>query len=143
MAEQSSADWTSTRDRETPGWAVGGTVFAAVMMIIIGVFQVLAGVTAVVKDKFFASTPNYLINWNVTGWGWVHIGIGVVVLLAGWFLLSGSVWARAVGIAMVSLSAIGNFLFIPYYPFWSILIIALDVFVIWSLASYGRRTVTY
>ncbi len=139
MAEQSSVDLTSARGRQAPGWAVGGTVFAAVMMIIIGVFHVIAGLTGVIKDRFYVTTPNYLISFDLTGWGWVHIGIGAVVALAGLFLLSGSVWARAVGIVVVGLSAIGNFLFIPYYPFWSLLIIALDVFVIWSLAAYGRR----
>jgi hypothetical protein len=65
--------------------------------------------------------------------------VGVIVALAGWGLLSGQTWARVVGITVAAISATTNFLFIPYYPFWSILIIALDVFVIWALAAHGRE----
>ena len=121
------------------GWTVGFVVFAAVMMMIIGVFHVIAGVTAIVKDKFYATTPNYILTFDVTGWGWIHLALGAVLILAGFFVLRGNILARIVGITVAGLSAIGNFLFIPYYPFWSLLMIALDVFVIWALATYGRR----
>jgi hypothetical protein len=147
MAQQTSTDWARGQvdrgDREVSGWAVGGTVFAAVILVITGCFHIIAGLTAVIKDKFFATTPNYLLTFDVSGWGWIHLAAGALLVLAGVFVLRGSVLARAVGIALAALSAIANFLFLPYYPFWSILMIALDVFVIWSLASYGRRSVTY
>jgi hypothetical protein len=126
-------------ERAPSGWAVGGAVFAATMMIMIGIFQALAGLEAIFKDQFFVATRNYLYKVDVTTWGWIHLVVGVIVLLAGFSVLSGRVWARAVGIVMAVLSAVANFLFIPYYPFWSLLIIALDVFVIWALASYGRE----
>lgn len=147
MAQQTSTDWARGQvgrgDREVSGWAVGGTVFAAVILIMTGVFHVIAGLTAVIKDKFFVSTPNYLLTFDVSRWGWIHLAAGGLLLLAGVFVLRGNVLARAVGIALAALSAIANFLFIPYYPFWAILMIGLDVFVIWALASYGRRAVTY
>jgi hypothetical protein len=64
--------------------------------------------------------------------------VGLVVAFAGWGLLSGRTWARVVGITLAVLSAIANFLFLPYYPFWALTVIALDVFVIWALAAHGR-----
>ncbi len=125
--------------REVSGWAVGGAVFAAVLMMITGLFHVFAGLTAIIKDQFFVSTPNYLLTFDVTWWGWIHLGLGALLLVAGYFVLRGNVWARAFGILIASLSAIGNFLFIPHYPFWSLLMIGIDVFVIWALATYGSR----
>jgi hypothetical protein len=140
MAEQTSADWARGQgDRQVSSWAVGGAIFAAVIMMIVGVFHVIAGLTAVIKDKFFVVTPNYLLTFNVSGWGWIHLIMGGVLVIAGFFVLSGRLWARAIGILVAALSAIANFLFIPYYPFWALLMIGLDVFVIWSLATYGRR----
>jgi hypothetical protein len=122
-----------------PGWAAGVIVFAAVLMIMTGVFQALAGLVAIFENEFYVVARNYLYEIDVTAWGWIHLVIGVVLALAGFSVLSGATWARAVGIALAVLSAIANFLFIPYYPFWSLLIIALDVFVIWALAVYGGR----
>jgi hypothetical protein len=146
MAQQTSTDFgrsqTDRGGREVSSWAIGGTIFAAVIMIVTGAFHVIAGLTAIIKDKFFVTTPNYLLTFDVSGWGWIHLAIGALLLLAGVFVLRGNLLARAVGIAIAAISAIANFLFIPYYPFWSLLMIALDVFVIWALASYGRRSVS-
>lgn len=126
--------------REVTGNGWGLVVFAGVMMILLGVFHALEGLTAILKDKFFVFTPNnYLISVDVTSWGWIHLIGGAVVAVAGFFVFSGAVWARAIGIILAVLSAIANFLFIPYYPFWSLLMIALDVFVIWALARQGRE----
>lgn len=123
----------------TSGWAVGFVVFAAVMMMIIGAFQVIAGVAAIFEDDFFVVGPNYLYDVDVTAWGWIHLILGVIMFCAGLGVMSGAAWARVVGITLASLSAIANFFFIPYYPLWSILVIALDVAVIWALSVYGRR----
>jgi hypothetical protein len=99
---------------------------------------VLLGIAAIARGSFFVKAPNYLYNVNITTWGWIHLGIGVLMALTGFFLFSGATWARAVGIALAVLSAIANFFFLPYYPIWSIVIIALDVFVIWALATVRR-----
>jgi hypothetical protein len=144
MAQRTSTDFGRAQvdrggDREVSGWAVGGAVFAAVMMMIAGAFQVIAGLTAVIKDQFFVRTPNYLLTFDVSGWGWIHLVFGALLIVAGAFVLRGNLLARVVAIGLVSLSAIANFLFLPYYPFWALLIIGIDVFVIWALASYGRR----
>jgi hypothetical protein len=127
-------------DREdVSGWAVGFTVFAAVMMIMVGVWQALAGLIAIFENEFYVPTRNYLFEFDVTAWGWIHLLVGAIVAFAGWGLLSGQTWARVVGITLAALSATANFLFIPYYPFWSILIIAVNILVIWALAAHGRQ----
>ena len=125
-----------TDGRDTSGWAVGFTLFAAIMMLMAGAWQALAGLVAIFENEFYVQTRSYLYEFDATTWGWIHLLIGLVVAFAGWGLLSGRTWARAAAIALALLSAIANFLFIPYYPFWSLLIIALDVFVIWALAVY-------
>ncbi len=116
----------------------GWVLFAAIMMIVLGIFGALEGLAAIVKSGFYHVPPNYYVNINAKGWGWIHLIIGVIVVLAGLALFQGSTWARVVGIIMASISAIANFLFIPFYPIWSLLIIAIDVFVIWALAAHGR-----
>ncbi len=123
------------------GVATGFIVFAGVMMIMAGGFQSVAGLAAVFKDDFYVSTPNYLLEFDTTAWGWLHLLMGVLVLLAGIAVLNGQVWGRTVGVILAVLSAMVNFAFIPYYPFWSMLIIAVDVFVIWALTAHGRDIV--
>jgi hypothetical protein len=125
--------------RDTSGMAVGFTVFAAIMMLMVGVFQALQGLIAIFENEFYVATRNYLFEFDATTWGWIHLVIGLLVAFAGWGLLSGQTWARVVGIALAALSATANFLFIPYYPFWSLLIITLNIFVIWALTAHGRE----
>jgi hypothetical protein len=140
MTEQSPSEYRSAgRAGEAPsGWAVGFILFAAIMMIMSGVFQAIAGLVAIFENEFYVATRNYLFQFDATSWGWIHLIVGLIVVFAGWGLLSGRTWARVVGITLAVLSAITNFLFIPYYPFWALLIITLDVFVIWAIAAHGR-----
>jgi hypothetical protein len=83
------------------------------------------------------ATRNYLFKFDATTWGWIHLVIGLIVAVAGFGLLSGRTWARAAAIILAVLSATANFLFIPYYPFWSLTIITLNIFVIWAVAAHG------
>jgi hypothetical protein len=115
---------------------------AAILMIMVGLFQVIMGLVGISTDEFYVATRSYLFQFDTTTWGWIHLVVGVVVGLAGLALLTGRIWARVVGIILAMLSAIANFLFIPYFPVWSLLIIALDVFVIWVLAVHGREVIT-
>jgi hypothetical protein len=124
-------------DRETSGTAVGFILFATIMMIMVGVFQAIAGLVAIFENEFYVATRNYLFKFDATTWGWIHLIVGLIIVFAGWGLLSGRTWARVVGITLAVLSAIANFLFIPYYPFWALTIITLDVFVIWALTAHG------
>jgi hypothetical protein len=119
------------------GWAVGGITFAAVLMIMIGIFQAIAGLTAIFNDDFFLITENYTFDLDTTAWGWIHLILGVVVGLAGFSLLAGRVWAGIVALVLAVLSAVANFFFIPYYPWWSLLMIALACWVIWALTRPG------
>jgi hypothetical protein len=129
----------STHDQGPNAWAVGGVTFAAFMMMLVGVFQMIAGVVALFENEFYAVTPNYVFEFDVTTWGWIHLLLGAVVGLAGFGVLRGNLAARMLGIALAALSGVANFLFIPYYPFWSITIIAVDIFVIWALAAHGKE----
>jgi hypothetical protein len=127
---------TQSRSGAKSGWATGLALFAAVMMLMIGLFQSLQGLAAIVEDTFFVKTKNYVYQFDVTTWGWIHLAIGIVVAVAGWALLSGRLWARATAMVLAVLSALANFLFIPYYPLWSLLMIALSIAVIWALAVF-------
>jgi hypothetical protein len=129
---------TSSMSRRPSGAAVGFTMFAGVLMITIGIWHAIAGFAGIVEDQFYAVTPNYILEFDATTWGWIHLIAGIVVALAGFAIFSGAVWARAVGVILATLSLIANFAFIPFYPVWSIVIIALDVAVIWALTVHGR-----
>jgi hypothetical protein len=99
----------------------------------------LAGIAALAHDDVYVTTPEYIYSFDLTGWGWVQLLLGILVAGAGFAIVKGQTWARIVGITLVCLSLIANFLFIPYYPLWSLTIIALDVAVIWALATYRRE----
>jgi hypothetical protein len=139
MTEQVSPQYRSAAraEEEPSGAAVGFILFAAIMMIMAGVFQAISGLVAIFENEFYVATRNYLFQFDATTWGWIHLVLGVIVAFAGWGLLSGRTWARVVGITVALLSATANFLFIPYYPFWALTIITLDIFVIWAIAAHG------
>jgi hypothetical protein len=118
-------------------WAIGGITFAGSMMVLAGTFQALSGLAAIFDDQFFVVTQNYVFDLDVTAWGWVHLLIGVLLLFAAWGLFSGATWAGVTAIFLALLSAVANFFFIPYYPFWSLLLIGLAVWVIWALTRPG------
>jgi hypothetical protein len=139
MTDQATSQNRSAgREREASGWAVSFTLFAAIMMLMAGTFQALAGLVAIFQNEFYVATRNYLFQFDATTWGWIHLVVGLVVAFAGWGLLSGRTWARVVGITLALVSAIANFLFIPYYPFWALTVITLDIFVIWALTAHGH-----
>ena len=126
-------------EQETSGTAVGFILFAAIMMLMAGSFQALQGLIGIFENEFYVATRNYLFEFDATTWGWIHLLIGLLVAFAGWGLLSGRTWARVVAITVALLSAVANFLFIPYYPFWALTVITLDIFVIWAVAAHGRE----
>jgi hypothetical protein len=111
-----------------------GTAFAGAMLMIVGLYEFFQGLVAVVNgNQFFVTTPNYVFQFNATTWGWIHLVFGIVVAVAGLFIFTGNIVARGVGILLAGLQAVINFMWLPYYPLWSIIIIAIDVFIIWSL----------
>jgi hypothetical protein len=120
------------------GGAVVLTTFASVILMIAGVFQSLAGLTAIVNDELLLAGEDYLLKADTSAWGWVHLAIGIVLFLAGLGLLQGAVWARTIAVVLASLSAIANFLWLPIQPWWAIIMITLDIFIIWAVTSHGR-----
>jgi len=126
---------------EPSGWAIGWALFAAVVLITVGCFQVIAGISAIAEDDLIVKAPNYVFNLDVSQWGWIHLILGAILILSGLGIMSGNVVARTVGVFVAALSAIANFAFIPYYPVWSIAIIAIDIAVIWALTAHGRDVV--
>ena len=127
----------SPEERVSP-WATGLTLFAAAVMLVAGIWHALAGIAALFQDTIYVSAPEYVYTLDLTTWGWVHLLVGILVILAGVGVVGGQTWARAVGIVLACVSMIVNFVFVPHYPIWSMAIIALDVAVIWALASYRR-----
>jgi hypothetical protein len=122
---------------EVSGWAIGALSFAGAMMILVGIYQIIAGISAIANDSLFVKTPNYTYDLDVTAWGWIHLILGIVILLAGIALFSGQPWAGVTAMLLAILSAVANFFLIPYYPFWSLLVIALDIWILWALTRPG------
>lgn len=132
-----TTDRTTGQD-EYSGGAVGVTVFAAILMIMSGGFHALQGLVALVNDDFFLVGQEYVFEFDLTSWGWIHLLVGILVVFAGFALFQGAVWARTVAVVLASLSIVANFLWMPYYPLWSLTIIAFDLFVIWAVTVHGR-----
>jgi hypothetical protein len=124
-------------EQEVSGWALGAIAFAATMMTLIGVFQALAGLVAIFNDEFYVVARNYTFDLDVSAWGWIHLVLGIAIFATGLGLFARATWAGIVGIMLCMLSAIANFFFIPYYPIWSLVVIALDIWVIWALTRPG------
>ncbi len=109
--------------------------FAGIMLIIGGAFQVIEAIAALVNDEYILVLPNYVFSLDLTGWGVIHLLIGLILAAIGVFLLLGKGWARIAGIVVAGISALINFTWLPYAPLWAILLIGIDVLVIWALAS--------
>jgi hypothetical protein len=132
------SEYGSRRDTpEVSGWAFGGVTFAATMLILIGIFQAIAGLVAIFDDDFYVVAENYTFDLDVSAWGWIHLLLGIGLVVTGYFLFARRPWAGVVTIMLAAVSAVSNFFFIPYYPFWSILNIALAIWVIWALTRPG------
>ena len=137
-----SAQYGGRGGVEHPGW-LGWVLFAGVMMILLGSFQAIAGLVALLDDDFYLVSRNGLVvNVDYSTWGWVHLLLGILALIAGIGVMVGQTWARGVGIVLAVLSAIENMAFLPAYPIWSTIIIAVDVIVIYALTVYGREART-
>ena len=120
------------------GAAVGWTAFAGVMMILIGVWWIFAGLVGLINDNFYVKTKDYIFQFNTTTWGWIHLIVGAIVLLAGFGVFAGAVWARTIGVIMAVVTAVVSFAWLPWYPLWALLIAAASITVIWALTAHGR-----
>ncbi|KJK38875.1 membrane protein [Streptomyces variegatus] len=120
------------------GLATGTMVFAAVMLMITGMLAVFRGIAAIAEDEVFVSTRNYTFAFDLTGWGWIHLILGAVAVLISMGLFQGAGWARVTGVGIAALVIIANFLSLPAYPVWSVIMIAMSAFIIWALCTPRR-----
>ncbi len=127
---------------ERSGWAVGYSVFAATMLMLVGAFHFIAGLVGIVDDEFYVVTSKWVFEFDATAWGWIHLIGGVLVVLAGLSVLKGHMYGRIIGTFVAAISALVNFAWLPYQPWWSILMIALSIAVIWALTIHGRDIAT-
>ncbi len=121
-----------------PVAAHGVEVFAGIMLIVAGAFEVIQSIAAIANDEYLVVLPNYVFSIDVTGWGWIHLLIGLILAAIGVFLLLDKGWARIAGIVIAGISALINFSWLPYSPLWALLLIAVDILVIWALATLRR-----
>ena len=126
--------------REPSGWAMGWASFAAFMLMLGGGFGAINGIAAIASDTndLFLAGQEWVFHLDVTSWGWIHLIIGIIMFLSGIGIFTGNVLARTVGVGVAGLSALANFMALPYYPVWSIVVIAIDVAIIWALTVHGR-----
>lgn len=119
---------------------VGMVVFAGTMLMLLGSFQFIQGLVALIRDNYYTVTrTGLLLEWDFTAWGWIHLIIGAIAIVTGIGVLAGQMWARVIGIIIAGISALANLAFLAAYPIWSTIIIALDVLAIYALAVHGRE----
>jgi hypothetical protein len=119
-------------------WATGLTAFAAVMLFLAGLLTLFRGIMAIAEDDVFVTTPNYVFQFDLTGWGWIHLALGVVAMIVSAGLIRPRMWARIAGVAIAALVIIANFLSLPYYPVWSVVMITVSGFIVWALCVVRR-----
>jgi len=119
---------------ERSGWVT----FAAIMLLIGGTLNVIYGIAAIGNSSFFVHNARYIIN-DLNAWGWISLGIGILMVLAAGSLWNGGLFGRIFGIGVASLSAIVALLSIPAYPFWSLAIFTLDIVIIYQIAARGTE----
>jgi vacuolar-type H+-ATPase subunit I/STV1 len=127
---------TTQYARQRTGWT-GWIVFAAFMMILGGAFNVIQGLTAIFRDELFVKTPGGALLLDVTGWGWVHLILGLLLIAVGLALTIGQTWARVMAIPLVAVNAITELTFLPSYPIWSVVVITMDVLIAWAIIVHG------
>jgi hypothetical protein len=110
-------------------------VFAGVLLMIAGVVNILQGITAIAKDDVYAHVGNYAFKFDTTAWGWIHLVLGILVVVVGWGAYSGATWAKITGMFIVGLAIIANFMWLPYQTWWALILIFIDVLALWSLMA--------
>lgn len=117
---------------------LGLVFFAAIMLLVVGLFNVIDGIAAIANSHFFVANAHYVVG-DLRAWGWVVLILGLLQILAGGGVMVGNQAARWFGIAVIGLNLFSQLLFIPAYPFWALTIIAFDVFALYGLCIYGSR----
>lgn len=131
-----------TPQAKHPTWATGGTAFAGVLMMVGGIVGVLNGIAGIATNNVYVHIANYVYQFSLTTWGWIHLVVGALVAITGWGVLQGMEWARGVGVGLAALYMILYFMFLPYAPVWSVIAMAIGAFVIWALVTGDRTEAT-
>jgi hypothetical protein len=122
--------------QQRTGW-VGWVWFAAIMSVLIGAFNVIDGLVALFQNTLYVVGQNQVLAFNLTTWGWIHLIVGVLQVIAGCALFTGRTWARVTVGVLVVINAIAQMAFLPVYPVWSLLVIALDVITLYAVVVHG------
>ena len=133
----SVSEYPSTEQR----FAGGTSMAAAIIMVTVGIIQFFQGIAAVAENEVFVVGVDYVYKFDLTTWGWIHLVLGALVAIVGLALFTGASWARVSAIIVAAVSILANFLWLPYYPVWSLVIIALDVVVIWAVSTWSPERV--
>jgi hypothetical protein len=126
---------------EHRGAVVTFTAVAGTLMILSGLLSIVVGIVALSNTHFYVASPSagYTFRWSLHGWGWAELIIGIVIFAAGVSVFLGMAWARYLGAALAVISAVGHFMFLPFTPLWSIVVIVIDAFIIWALLTPRRE----
>jgi hypothetical protein len=103
-----------------------------------GIWNVVDGILAISKSHVYTANASYVFS-DLKTWGWIVLILGILEGLAALAILSGSEWARWFGIGVAGINAIGQLSFVPVYPFWGLMMFAVDILIIYALAVYGGR----
>ena len=122
------------------GGATGASAFAGVLLLINGVLGVLQGIAAIARDSLYVTTLHYVYRFDLTAWGWINLVLGLLIIIVGIGILARQKWAQWAGIMIAAVSLALQFMFLPYYPIWALIVIALDAFVIWALLMHHPDT---
>jgi len=117
---------------------MGWTAFAGIMMVLMGGWWIITGLVAIVNDEFYVVGEEYIFQFDVTTWGWIHLILGIIILISGFGLFTANVWARTVGVIIAVIAALVGFAWLPWYPIWAIIFIAVSVAIIWALTAHGH-----
>jgi len=124
-------------EQPVTGW-VAWMFFAGGMLVLIGVIQVITGLVSLFRDQVYAVRPDrLLVNVSYDVWGWTHLVLGVLLVVLGYAVLSAKRWARFTAAGLAGVSALVNFVFLPAYPVWAVIVIALDLIVVFALLVHG------
>jgi hypothetical protein len=129
---------SGTGGRHAEGRGYGLVLFASVLLVVVGCFNLIYGIAAIANSHVFTANAHYVFG-NLRAWGWITLIIGAVQLLAAAGVAAGNPLARWFAVVVLGLNAIDQMFFIPAYPFWSLMIIAVDVVALWGLCAYGSR----
>lgn len=124
---------------EPTGWA-GVAAFGGVMLMMLGIFQAITGLVAIFDQGYYlVGSRGLVVHVDYTAWGWLHLALGLIAVVAGYGLFGGAMWARILGVCIALVSAVVNFAFIAAFPIWAVMMITIDVLVIYAIVAHGRE----